>query len=249
MSERTAAATATKETKATKETTDMATTTAGPATNFDPSKYLVRINGRGEYLEVKWRLLWLRNEHPNAVIDTELVRLEREEAVFKARVSIPGGGSATGWGSESVGDFRDFVEKAETKAIGRALAALGFGTQFCQDHEFGAANNWVVDAPVELNARDREPRRALRERGVEPAARSNGSSGSAGGNITTAAQLQQATERQVKFIHAIAREAGLDEGELESWSEELYGVGVNALNRRDASALIEQLQRRRNEVA
>ncbi len=242
MSERTAAA---KDTKATKETTDVATAT-GPANNFDPSKYLVRINGRGEYLEVKWRLLWLRNEHPNAVIDTELVRLEREEAVFKARVSIPGGGSATGWGSESIGDFRDFVEKAETKAIGRALAALGFGTQFCQDHEFGAANNWVVDAPVELNARDREPRRVLRERGAEPAARVNASSS---GNITTAAQLQQATERQVKFIHAIAREAGLDEAELESWSEELYGVGVNALNRRDASALIEQLQRRRNEVA
>ena len=215
-------------------------------TKFDPSKYLTRFNGRGEYLEVKWRLLWLRNEHPNAVIDTELVRLEREEAVFKARVSIPGGGSATGWGSESVGDFRDFVEKAETKAIGRALAALGFGTQFCQDHEFGAASNWVVDAPVELNAREREPRRVLRERNAEPAARS---SGSGGGNITTAAQLQQATERQVKFIHAIAREAGLDEAELESWSEELYGVGVNALNRRDASALIEQLQRRRNEVA
>ena len=41
----------------------------------------------------------------------------------------------------------------------------------------------------------------------------------------------------------------MDEAELESWSEELYGVGVNALNRRDASALIEQLQRRRNEVA
>ncbi len=254
MSERTAAATATKDTKAPKETTDVTAATTGQtgtgasptAPNFDPSKYLVRINGRGEYLEVKWRLLWLRNEHPGAVIETELVRLEREEAVFKARVSIPGGGSATGWGSESVGDFRDFVEKAETKAIGRALAALGFGTQFCQDHEFGAASNWVVDAPVELNAREREPRRMLRERGAEPAARANGSGG---GNITTAAQLQQATERQVKFIHAIAREAGLDEAELESWSEELYGVGVNALNRRDASALIEQLQRRRNEVA
>jgi hypothetical protein len=169
VSERTAAATATRETKPIKETTDVTATSTGPTGNgaspsapaFDPSKYLVRINGRGEYLEVKWRLLWLRNEHPDAVIDTELVRLEREEAVFKARVSIPGGGSATGWGSESVGDFRDFVEKAETKAIGRALAALGFGTQFCQDHEFGAASNWVVDAPVELNAREREPRRVL----------------------------------------------------------------------------------------
>ena len=232
MSERTAAT-----------TTNGATAPTAP--KFDPAKYLVKFNGRGEYLEVKWRLLWLRTEHPDAVIETELVRLERDEAVFRARVSLPGGGSATGWGSESAGDFRDYVEKAETKAIGRALAALGFGTQFCQDHEFGAADHWIVDAPVEFNAR---ARRTQADRNAEPAARAGGGTNN-GGNLTTAAQLQQATERQIKFIHAIAREAGLDEGELESWSEELYGVGVNALNRRDASALIEQLQRRRNEVA
>src|SRR3954462_2163085 len=120
----------------------------GTTEQFDPSKYLVNLNGRGEYLEVKWRLLWLRTEHPEAIIETELVKLEERDAVFKARVSIPGGGSATGWGSESAGDFRDFLEKAETKAIGRALAALGFGTQFCPDHEFGAAIGRVVYSPV-----------------------------------------------------------------------------------------------------
>src|SRR5690349_14309220 len=109
----------------------MSERTAPVATNaFEPAKYFVNLNGGGEYLEVKWRLPWLRTEHPGAVIETELVRLEERDAVFKARVSIPDGGSATGWGSESAGDFRDFLEKAETKAIGRALAALGFGTQF-----------------------------------------------------------------------------------------------------------------------
>src|SRR6476661_2837814 len=130
------------------------------AEQFEPAKYLVNLNGRGEYLEVKWRLLWLRTEHPDAVIETELVRLEDRDAVFKARVSIPGGGTATGWGSESAGDFRDFLEKAETKAIGRALAALGFGTQFCHDHEFGVGETptvtvgqmRIVDAPVDLAA-------------------------------------------------------------------------------------------------
>src|SRR4051794_17089448 len=114
-------------------------------TTFEPAKYLVNLNGKGEYLEVKWRHLWLRTEHPDAVIETELVRLEDRDAVFKARVSIPGGGSATGWGSESAGDFRDFLEKAETKAIGRALAALGFGTQYCHDHEFGVGEPPVVN--------------------------------------------------------------------------------------------------------
>lgn len=209
------------------------------AETFEPAKYLVNLNGRGEYLEVKWRLLWLRTEHPDAIIETELVKLEERDAVFKARVSIPGGGSATGWGSESAGDFRDFLEKAETKAIGRALAALGYGTQFCQDHEFGgdaivASNGQlrIVDAPVDFTTGRRQ---------------------ASGGAAAQAAAIdqghQRATERQVKFIHAIAREAGLDEQELADWAQELYGQAVDQLNRRDASTLIEALQRRRNEVA
>jgi hypothetical protein len=214
------------------------------ATNetFEPAKYLVNLNGRGEYLEVKWRLVWLRTEHPEAHIETELVRLQDNEAVFKARVSIPDGGSATGWGSESVGDFRDFVEKAETKAIGRALAALGYGTQFCQDHEFGQGSPIgqggqmrIVDAPVDF-ASGRDRRQMAEAKGMQ--AMSAGDPGS-----------QRATERQVKFIHAIAREAGLDEQELATWSQELYSKPVDQLDRRDASTLIEALQRRRNEVA
>ena len=206
---------------------------------FEPARHLVNINGKGEYLEVKWRLVWLRSAHPDAVIETELFRLEEFDAVFKARVSIPGGGSATGWGSESANDFRDFIEKAETKSIGRALAALGFGTQFCHDHDFGATDGRIVDTPV--NIREGRPRRAA----------SNGFGGHGGGDqaAQAPAATQRATERQVKFIHAIAREAGLDELELAEWSQELYGMGIDELNGRDASALIEALQRRRNEVA
>src|SRR5215210_7741237 len=106
-------------------------------TAFDPSKYLTRVNG-SDYLEVKWRLVWLRAQHPDATVETELISHIDNTAIFRAQVSIPGGGSSTGWGSETSGDFRDYLEKAETKAIGRALAALGFGTQFCPDFEFGA---------------------------------------------------------------------------------------------------------------
>jgi len=109
---------------------------------FDPTRYLRKL-GKGDYLEVKWRLSWLRTEHPDAAIETELVHWEKDPpmAVFKAKVTIPGGGSATGWGQEELKDFGDYLEKAETKALGRALAALGYGTQFCEDHEFGAATS------------------------------------------------------------------------------------------------------------
>ena len=125
---------------------------------FDPTPYMRQLRGRGgqgqEYLDVKWRLLWLRREHPDAEIVTEHVQIEDRIAIFKATVTLPSGGKATGYGSETSGDFGDFIEKAETKAIGRALAALGFGTQFCPDFEFGAGAAAgplrVVDTPVDF---------------------------------------------------------------------------------------------------
>ena len=107
----------------------------GPARQggFDPTPYLRQLRGRGgggEYLDVKWRLLWLRKEHPDAEIITDLVQHDGQMAIFKATVTLPTGGRATGYGSETASDFPDFIEKAETKAIGRALNALGYGAQF-----------------------------------------------------------------------------------------------------------------------
>src|SRR5918998_2599817 len=102
-------------------------------TGFDPTPYLRQLRGRAggaDYLDVKWRLLWLRKEHPDAEIVTELVQHDPQMAIFKATVTVPTGGKATGYGSETASDFPDFIEKAETKAIGRALNALGYGAQF-----------------------------------------------------------------------------------------------------------------------
>src|SRR5215213_10177666 len=107
---------------------------ARPGTGFDPTPYLrqLHVRGRGggaDYLDVKWRLLWLRKEHPDAEIVTELVQHDPQMAIFKATVTVPTGGKATGYGSETASDFPDFIEKAETKAIGRALSVLGYGAQ------------------------------------------------------------------------------------------------------------------------
>ncbi len=89
---------------------------AGPS--FNPHEKLITMRGRGgqgpqEYLEVKWRICWLRDTHPTAHIRTELVTVTDTSALFKATVILPhGGGSATGYGSETANDFRDFIEKA-----------------------------------------------------------------------------------------------------------------------------------------
>lgn len=116
---------------------------------FNPEQHLRKIQGR-DYLEVKWRLVWLRTDQPNALLTTSLQEHdpERRYALFKAEVVIPNGGSATGWGSETGSDFGEYLEKAETKAIGRALGALGFGTQFTGP-DFDDDGQRVVDSPVE----------------------------------------------------------------------------------------------------
>ena len=99
-----------------------------------------------QYLQVMWRLVWFREEKPLWSIDTKLEQLTDNHAVFSAKISDENGmQKASGYGSESVKDFRDFIEKAETKAIGRALAMLGYGTQFAPELD---EEERIVDSPV-----------------------------------------------------------------------------------------------------
>lgn len=123
---------------------------------FNPREHLRNLPGRGgptEYLDVKWRLVWLRDEDPLATIQTELVQLDLEKSfcLFKSTVTRSNGAQAVGYGSETMSDFKDFIEKAETKSLGRALAALGYGTQFSDDYDMDNADGspHVVDSPVE----------------------------------------------------------------------------------------------------
>ena len=115
-------------------------------TDFDPRQHLMKLSGK-DYLPVAARLLWLRTDYPYAEIKTTLLRLDDSIAVFSAEVSLPieqGGGTATGHGSEQPQHFKDYVEKAETKAVGRALGMLGFGTQFTYEFDEGER---IVDTP------------------------------------------------------------------------------------------------------
>lgn len=142
---------------------------------FDPRKHLTDIKtnqGNKEYLPVQWRLVWFRSVCPEGTIETEMIHLDMDEyeaevfvwnpdkrrtekvmkrdrgmAIFRAVVKDGKGGIATGSKSEKAAAFDDFVEKAETGAIGRALAALGYGTQFTGE-EWDEAHR-IVDSPVD----------------------------------------------------------------------------------------------------
>lgn len=112
---------------------------------FNPKDHLIDLKGK-QYLQVMWRLVWFREEKPLWNIETHLEQLTENHAVFSAKICDENGiQKASGYGSESVKDFRDFIEKAETKAIGRALAMLGYGTQFAPELD---EENRIVDSPV-----------------------------------------------------------------------------------------------------
>src|SRR2546421_2522161 len=142
---------------------------------FNPNEHLMQLKSREgskDYLPVQWRLVWFRELCPQGTIDTEEVEVdldrEMEEEVFvwnaerrrsekvvkrakgyarfRATISDGKGGRATGTKSECAASFPDYIEKAETGAIGRALAALGYGTQFAPELN---EEHRIVDAPVE----------------------------------------------------------------------------------------------------
>jgi hypothetical protein len=77
-----------------------------------------------DYLEVKWRLVWFRERCPHGVIETQEVYVDLAQgyARYRAVVSDGEGGQATGYGTETAAGFADYVERAETRALGRALA-------------------------------------------------------------------------------------------------------------------------------
>jgi hypothetical protein len=111
---------------------------------FDAPAHMRKIRtkqGMVDYLDVKFRVLWLRAEHPDASIVTEAIYANETEALMKATVSYYLGDRvvlATGHGSETAADFPSgHIEKAETKAIGRACAVLGYGTDSAADFDDG----------------------------------------------------------------------------------------------------------------
>ena len=118
---------------------------------FNPKQHITNMRGK-DYLEVKWRLVWFRDEHPTGRIETEVI--QHDPVLMKATVYTEDKCLATGYGTakmQGVAKSRPY-EGAETAAIGRALAHAGFGTQFTGEDE----GDNLSDSPVEPTPK-REP--------------------------------------------------------------------------------------------
>ena len=115
---------------------------------FNPQQHLIDLRGK-QYLEVAWRLVWFREQHPAGSIITTMVSAEplimRCEVILDDRIIATGHASADADGKKVVWSGRE-IEKAETAAIGRALAAAGFGTQFSGEFNDGQDDH-LADSP------------------------------------------------------------------------------------------------------
>ena len=137
--------------------------TNGHTSIFDPMKYMLKLpknrkislpNGQvrfekteADYLPVAARIAWFRKEHPMWSIITRVEKWGDKAVVMKAIIKdMLGTVIATARKKETEIGFPDYIEKAETGAIGRALAMCGYGT--LQAPEFDEQER-LADAPVE----------------------------------------------------------------------------------------------------
>src|SRR5437588_10384643 len=233
-----------------------------PVRSFNPNEHLMQIknrNGSADYLPVQWRLVWFREQCPQGTIETEMLHLdldrETEEegyawnnetrrsekiikranglAVFRAIVKDGKGGIATGTKSEKAASFSDYIEKAETGAIGRALAALGYGTQFAPDLD---EQHRIVDAPVDRstpandsNGNERNPLASVRTAAI-------GNARAKGTTVEENAADSPATDQQLASIRKLCQHLGKPEPEHS-----------DTMSYQDAKALITQLSHEYNE--
>ena len=107
---------------------------------FDPKRHVIKVQGGREYLPVSARLVWFRSEHPDWGIVTQAteINLDKQYAIFQASIfNEEGRLIATSTKYVNSKNFPDYIAKAETGAVGRALLLCGYGSQF--DPEFDEA--------------------------------------------------------------------------------------------------------------
>jgi len=219
---------------------------------FNPNEHVVQIktkDGFRDYLPVQWRLVWFRSLCPEGVVETEMLHLDPEReteeeidtwneeknqyekvvkhakgfVVFRAVVKDGKGGTGTGTKSEKAVSFPDFIEKAETGAIGRALAVLGFGTQFTGD-ELDEEHR-IVDSPVKRSVAERtgsiyNSNIGGRQPGVTTRQSTGGNGNKISGNAHPSVVAENpttgsATEKQLTSIRKLCEYLGRPESEIQ----------------------------------
>jgi hypothetical protein len=172
--------------------------------------HFIDVQGGAKYLPARRRVQWMRQEpqpHPDWTIDTSLQRLD--QGTFQSRNKIVGGYAvfeaqikdrkgriiATGHAAEYSENFFDFLEKAETSAVARALALAGYGTESALDLEEG----FIADSPFK---RDGSMGGDIRIEGASVE------------GVIQGGRSENVTGPQLAEIRRLARELDLDPADL-----------------------------------
>lgn len=142
------------------ETTAKIIHTINAVDGFNPAEFTRHLSNEDGstslYLDVKYRLLWFRLHRPQGKITSDIVSVDERSAVVTCKLYADKGDPADQYlakssaqrfaTNEKYGDR--YLEIAETAAIGRVLAACGYGTQFCGATDM--LSDIMADAPIDL---------------------------------------------------------------------------------------------------
>jgi hypothetical protein len=144
-----------------------------PSNNFTKIERVNRQTGEkttNDYLTVQQRLCWFTSDQRALIIagvakttytiQTDIIEIDRTQgfAFSKTYIRDVLGNEVTAFGSCLRSSFPDFIEKSNTKSLGRALGQLGYNTASAQ--EFDEGEDAPVDAPQESTTRQK-PRQTV----------------------------------------------------------------------------------------
>jgi hypothetical protein len=144
---------------------------------FNPQEHLITLKNK-PYLEVKWRLVWMNSVCDSYSIETEIVAHELDKyAIVRARVGVRTRGEpelriATATKREDKAHFPDYLEKAESGSVGRALGMLGYGTQWAEEFSETDAEGKVMTVDAAPKAVPDKTTNRAREQFEKPDQRS-----------------------------------------------------------------------------
>lgn len=102
---------------------------------------LMNLKGK-DYLQVAHRIQWFREEHPDGIINTDIVFNDGKNVIVRAQIIVDNLIVSTAHKMDALAP--DMIERAETGSVGRALGFYNYGTQFADLNE----GDRLADAPI-----------------------------------------------------------------------------------------------------
>jgi hypothetical protein len=219
------------------------------------------------YPKIAGRLRLAHEGNEALSIETSVIQIDDSVAIIGAKCCCSKG-EFGGIGLASVErDKRlalSIVELAETRAIARALRFAGYGSEYCSaeevSHLLQTDKRDDVEPPIQPARAPQQPiapentpapiGQILDHHPLAGARASsnfgngnggNGGNGNGGDNGNGGNGKGRLSSKQHKYILSLAQDAGMDRNHINQQCLAAYGVGLDFLNKTDASCLINEL--------